>query len=53
MYVYIIRLVTSDGYIIKHVCATSERAIELSLVRATSTCLPVTPSAPQSTESPW
>ena len=31
MYVYIIKLVTRDGYIIKHVCATPEKAIELSL----------------------
>lgn len=31
MYVYIIKLVTRDGYIIKHVCATPEKAIELSI----------------------
>jgi hypothetical protein len=31
MFVYITRQVTRDGYIIKHVCATPERAIELSL----------------------
>jgi hypothetical protein len=31
MYVYIIKLVTRDGYIIKHVCATPEKAIELSM----------------------
>jgi hypothetical protein len=29
MYVYIIKLVTRDGYIIKHVCATPEKAVEL------------------------
>ena len=31
MYVYIIKLVTRDGYIIKHVCSTPEKAIELSM----------------------
>jgi|WetSurSiteA1Bulk_404760.scaffolds.fasta_scaffold507187_1 hypothetical protein len=31
MYVYIIKLVTRDGYIIKHVCAMPEKAIQLSL----------------------
>jgi hypothetical protein len=30
MYVYIIKLVTRDGYTIKHVCATPEKTIELS-----------------------
>ncbi len=31
MYVYIIRLVTRDGYIIKHVCATPDKAANISL----------------------
>jgi hypothetical protein len=31
MYIYIIKLVTRDGYVIKHVCARPEKAIELSL----------------------
>jgi hypothetical protein len=31
MYVYIIKLVTRDGYIIEHVCATPEKAVELTL----------------------
>jgi hypothetical protein len=31
MYVYIIKLVTRDGYVIKHVCARPEKTIELSL----------------------
>jgi len=30
MYVYIIKLVTRDGFAIKHVCATPEKAIELT-----------------------
>ncbi len=31
MYVYIIKLVTRDGYIIRHVCAAAEKAIDISL----------------------
>jgi hypothetical protein len=31
MYVYIIKLVTRDGYVIRHVCATPEKALELIL----------------------
>jgi hypothetical protein len=29
MYVYIIKLVTRDGFAIKHVCATPQKAIEM------------------------
>jgi transcriptional regulator with XRE-family HTH domain len=32
MYVYIVKLVTHDGFAIKHVCATPEKAIEISMV---------------------
>lgn len=31
MYVYIIKLVTHDSFAIKHVCATPEKAIEMSM----------------------
>ncbi len=31
MFVYIIRLVTRDSYIIKHVCASPEKAVEIML----------------------
>ncbi len=31
MFVYIIRLVTRDSYIIKHVCASPETAVEIML----------------------
>ena len=31
MYVYIIKLLTRDGFAIQHVCATPEKAIEAAL----------------------
>ncbi len=31
MYVYIIKLLTRDGFAIQHVCATPEKAIEVAL----------------------
>ena len=31
MYVYIIKLLTRDGFAIQHVCATPEKAIELAM----------------------
>jgi hypothetical protein len=31
MYVYIMKLVTRDGFAIRHVCATPEKAVEIAL----------------------
>ncbi len=31
MYAYVIRVVTRDAYIVKHVCSTPEKAVDLSL----------------------